>query len=81
VAERRHTWDERQQGCCKKPNVWDFDPVKHRCATVPDLAKLEEPPARLRLDHKQNRTHVTWPRGCPDAELTTNKPAFRSVSC
>src|SRR5262245_24456850 len=37
TAERRHARDERDQGCCKQPTVWDRDPVMHPCATVPDL--------------------------------------------
>jgi hypothetical protein len=47
MAERRHSWDERNLRCCKKLNVGDVDPAIHLCATVPDLTRLDWPPAQL----------------------------------
>jgi hypothetical protein len=68
LAELRHTWDERQQECCKKRNVGDIDPGKHSCANVPDLTRLDWPPVRLGWILQRDRPQ----RFCPEAALASS---------
>ena len=76
-AERRQPWDERNQGCCKKPDVWDHDPASIRAPTFPDLVALDEPPARLGiLPWPEDRKHPTLSGGCPRGEPATNGARF-----
>ena len=65
-AERRHARDERNQRCCKKPDVWDDDPAMHPGARVPDLVALDEPPARVGLLLLGT---IASRRLCPEAAL------------
>ena len=77
LAERRHAWDQRNQRCCKKPNVWDNDPAMPLGAHVPDLVALDEPPARLGiLTIREDRKPEILSRGCPRVEPATNWARF-----
>ena len=61
------TWDEREHGCCKQPNVGDVDPAMHPCATVPDLTGLDWPPVRLGWTRPKVGA-CDLARGCPRVE-------------
>src|SRR5437899_85386 len=73
-------WDERNLGYCDQPNVWDVDPGKYPCATVPDLIARIGPRCGSAGSGRRS-DEETLSRGCPGVELTANEPASRSVSC